>query len=314
MEVAPMLAPFRAIRPQTTRAGVLPARVWVCSALLLVSCDARAPTAAGHCPAGKWAYDSYGVRDWPHDCEPWIGTHFTVYSDASSQEARVALADVAEEVLEELSCEFEIQSEAELGLTGGYRYYAYAQGDDLPGVAEGYRNGFLMPAVDRGPPPGAYYRHPTQYRRTVKHELTHVLQFTLIDCSRNDCPSWLEMWFVEGQAVYMSQSHPIPTLASYRTWVADPTHVNPLTIRVRQDLPDPDRLTEYYSMFGLAVAYLMDGTRGLGATIADCRRLFQLLDEGDPFEVAFRRAFAVTVSQLRDNFFDLMEEYLGGAP
>ncbi len=309
--------PFRPVswpvRPFGSRARTLLALASGGALLLLPSCDSAPTTAPRICAAGQWAVESEGIRPWQHDCEPYVSSHFTVYSDASSQDARATLASVAEDVLAELAHEFEIKSYAELGLTDGYRYYVYAQGDSLPGVAAGYRNGFLMPAVDRGPPPGIYHRHPTWYRRTVKHELMHVFQFTLTDCPKNsDCPYWLDVWFREGQAVFASQTHPIPTLQGYRAWVADPTHVNPLAIRRRQDFPDLERMGEYYSMFGLAVAYLMDGTRGHGATIGDCRDLFQYMKEGDPFELAFERASGVSVSYLRDNFFEIMEADLGG--
>jgi hypothetical protein len=265
------------------------------------------------CPAAQWAVDTGRYRTWRHDCEPYVGDHFTVYSDASSTEAKATLATIAEEQFSQLTQRFAIQSDAELDFTPGYTYYVFALKDITPPVAEGYRNGFIIGAVDGGPPPGYYARHPDHYERTVKHEIMHILQFTLTGCPSNSaCPYWLDVWFREGQAVVESGSQRIPTLSEYRAWVSDDTHLNPLRIRRFTDFPDQNRAGEYYGMFGLIYAYLTDAARGHGATIGDCRNLFQYMKDGDPFTVAFERAFQVNIPHLEENFFVIMEHYLGG--
>jgi hypothetical protein len=214
-------------------------------------------------------------------------------------------------VFSELASEFEIGSETELGFTPGYTYYIYAQRHISPATAEGYRNGFLIIAVDA--PERPVERRPDFYRYLVKHELTHVFQFSLTDCPKNSaCPYWLDVWFREGQAIVTGDYLPTPTLQEFRAWASDTTHINPIRIRRWVDFPDPDRGGAYYPMFALTYAYLTDGARGHGASIADCRNLFHLMKEGEPFTRAFEMAFGISVSYLEENFYDIMENYLGG--
>lgn len=261
------------------------------------------------CPAGQWAIDTGNHRAWPHDCEPYVADHFTIYSDGSSSAAKATLAGIAEGIFTQLSQEFEIESDAELGFMPGYTYYIYALKDITPLIAAGYRNGFIVAAVDSPPRPNE--RRPTFYRYLVKHEMTHVFQFTLTDCPSNSaCPYWLDVWFREGQAVFMGDYFAIPTLEEWRTWMTDPTHINPILIRRWQDFPDPDRAGQYYPMFLLAYAYLMDGARGHGASIGDMRDLFRYMDEGDPFTIAFERALGISISYFEQNFYQIIEEYL----
>ena len=78
------------------------------------------------------------------------------------------------------------------------------------------------------------------------------------------------------------------------------------------NFPDPDRGGEYYPIFALTYSYLMDSVRGHGASIGDCRALFQLMKEGAAFTSAFETAFGISISYLEENFYDIMEDYLGG--
>jgi hypothetical protein len=254
--------------------------------------------------------DTDGYRSYRHDCENYVSEHFTVFSDGSSMQAKAALAGIAEDVFSELVGEFEIESEAELGITAGYTYYIFAQRHISPATPEGYRNGFLIIAVDTPERPAE--RRPAFYRYLIKHELTHVFQFSLTDCPKNSaCPYWLDVWFREGQAIVMGDYLPLPTLAQYRTWVSDPAHINPIRISRWTDFPDPDRGGEYYPMFALTYAYLTD-TRGHGASISDCRHLFQLMNDGEPFTAAFEMALGISLSYLEEHYYDIMEAYLGG--
>jgi hypothetical protein len=271
------------------------------------------PTAPAQtrCPPGQWATDTDNYRAWWHDCSPFGGTHFTVYSDGSSLQAKTTLAGIAETEFAETTREFGILSEAELDFTPGYTYYIFAEKTVSPMAFEGYRNGFLAPAIDREPAPGPYHNNPDHYRRTVRHEISHVFQFTLTGCPRNRaCPSWLHVWFREGQAVFISGTHSIPGLAEYRAWVADPAHVNPIRIRDSPDFPDASTVSQYYPLFGLVYAYLTDPARGRGATMQDVRGMFQHMKEGEAFTVAFERTFGLSTAFLEEHFYTLMETYL----
>lgn len=285
--------------------------------LLVVSCDSEGPTGpapgSDECPPGQWEADSYGYIAWRHDCEPYVSDHFTVYSDGSSTAAKDTLARLAEAVFSELAAEFLIDSESELGITPGYTYYIYAQRYITPLLAAGYRHGFLIAAVDS--PVRPTQRNPSLYRYLMRHELTHVFQFSLIDCPGNgEWPYWLDIWFHEGQAVVVGGRYTRPTLQQFRAWFSDPTHINPIRIHRYRDYPDVDRIGDYYQMFALTYAYLVDPAAGQGATMTDLRNLLQYIRDGDTFHDAFQRALGISVTYLEENYMDIMEEYLGGAP
>lgn len=263
------------------------------------------------CPPGRWASDTGGYRAYRHDCEPYSGAHFTVYSDGADRTSKAALAGLAEEVFLGLTGEWGIESDEELRFTPGYTYYIYAHMHTDPAVQEAYRNGFLTIAVDYGPPPGAYQRDPWGYLYVLKHELTHVFQFTLTDCPSNQaCPTWLDVWFREGQAVVTGGGFNRMTLQELDDWRTHPDHINPIRIRRWPDFPDEDRGGEYYPIFALAYAWLLDADKGHGATIQDIKDMFQLMAEGDSFHGAFQRALGISVTYLEENFFSLMERYL----
>ena len=52
--------------------------------------------------SGSW----YSREQWPHDGHPYETECFVVYSDAASVRARASVAQVCEEILEELIAEF----------------------------------------------------------------------------------------------------------------------------------------------------------------------------------------------------------------
>lgn len=270
------------------------------------------------CPAEQWDADTGGYYAYTHDCYPYVGEHFTIYSDGSSDQAKQQLAELMEPIFNQLVPEFLIDDiEEELDFTGDYTYYVYADKHHDIIRAMGYRNGFFIGAIDCATIPDYYTRNPWWYSCILKHELTHVFQFTLTGCPSNAaCPYWLGVWFREGQAVYMSGGGPgirITTLSEFYKWWEDETHVNPISIHRWYDFPDPDRGGEYYPMFGLAYAYMVDPVHGHGAAIADMREMFQLMKEGEGFMEAFEEAMGMSVYFYEDDFYRLMEEYLGKA-
>jgi len=270
------------------------------------------------CPAERWDADTGGYYAYTHDCEPFVREHFTIYSDGSSEQAKQQLAELAGGIFSQLVPEFLIVDiEEELDFTEDYTYYIYADKHHDIIRAMGYRNGFFIGAIDCATVPNYYTRDPWWYRCIIKHELTHVFQFTLTGCPSNAaCPEWLGVWFREGQAVYMSGGGPsirITTLSEFERWWEDQTHINPISIHRWTNFPDPDRGGEYYPMFGLAYAYLVDQAHGHGATMADMREMFQLMKDGDGFMEAFEKALGISVQTYQDHFYSLMEAYLSKA-
>ena len=177
---------------------------------ILSACSSEKENPVNHeddeCPAEQWDFDTSGGYAYIHDCNPYASDHFTVYSDGSNLESKQQLAEIAEEVFGELVTEFLITSiEDELQFTEDYTYYIYAEKYIDRIQAMGFRNGFFIGAIDCVTIPN-YYRI-YRYRSIVKHELTHVFQFTLTDCPKNSlCPEWLGFWFREGQAHLMSDA------------------------------------------------------------------------------------------------------------
>ena len=62
------------------------------------------------CPAEQWDFDTSGRYAYIHDCNPYASDHFAVYSDGSSLESKRQLAEISEEVFDELVTEFLITS------------------------------------------------------------------------------------------------------------------------------------------------------------------------------------------------------------
>jgi hypothetical protein len=326
-----MRASNRAFRERSETPGALPARRAMAGLIAGTLCvlvvflsgcgsDATSPVEGDNdeCPAGQWDEDTGGWYAYSHDCRPYTGDHFTIYSDGSSLEAKRFLAQIAEEIFAELVPEFLIESISdELQFTDDYTYYIYAEKHLDPILAMGYRNGFFIGAIDCTTVPGYYTGNPSRYRRTLKHELTHVFQFTLTDCPSNAaCPYWLGVWFREGQAVYMSgagENARVTTVEELNQWYSDQSRISPISIHRWTDFPDPDRGGEYYPVFGLAYAYLVDTAHGHGATMADMREMFQLMKDGEGFKVAFEDVFGFSVGWYEENFRSLMEQYLTSA-
>ena len=159
--------------------------------LLLVSCaDKKANPVSAEpepepeiCPAEQWDIDSRGNYPYTHDCHPFAGEHFTIYSDGSSAEAKQQLADLMEPIFDQLVSEFEIKDiEEELNFTGDYTYYIYANKNHDVILAVAYPNGFFIGAIDCLTIPGYYTDDPWWYRYIAQHELTHVFQFRLTGC------------------------------------------------------------------------------------------------------------------------------------
>ncbi|MFC2083594.1 hypothetical protein ACFLS9_00910 [Bacteroidota bacterium] len=296
---------------------IVPTLLTVIFLLSACSSENNKPSEPGNdeCPAEQWDYDTGGYYAYSHDCNPYIGDHFTVFSDGSSVNAKRQLAEMTEEIFNNMLFEFQIYSIwTELQFLPGYTYYIYAQKHIEDIKIMGYRNGFFVAAIDCATIPDAYSRNPAFYKYLIKHELTHVFQFTLTDCPRNaDCPYWLGVWFREGQAVYMGK-HPTgiitDSMEEFQEWIADLAHINPILIHRWSDFPNPDIGGQFYPMFGLAYQYLIDTDHGHGATINDMRKMFQLMKEGDGFKEAFSKALNISVSWYQENFYALMEEYL----
>ena len=133
-------------------------------------------------------------------------------------------------------------------------------------------------------------------------------------------PRVVGCWFTEGLAEAIGDGGVFqkircwPEVAAFRN---RPDSVNPLTIRVIEEMPGWDGdFTEtasvYYPMFGLAVGYLVD-PRGLGRTYVDVKNMFRDIGAGMDFGAAFEIHMGISLENYRENFYTLMQAYLPAA-
>jgi len=232
------------------------------------------------------------------------------FSDASSDEVKVQYAQMTETAFSELKMLFDISSSAELGIVDretkmtiySNRYKYHRQNSK--------QYGFILYAID-----SAFWENRAAtdpdfipwFRREVKHETMHVIQYYFGATYGKVHP-----WFTEGIAEHVSGgAHPpITCWEEVEEWRQADDHINPLNIRVYNDYPVPaERIGEYYPLFGLAVRYLLD-EKGRGKTALDVKYMF--LDTGNnlPFAQAFELHMGLTVQDYQDHFFEWMEAYL----
>jgi hypothetical protein len=147
------------------------------------------------------------------------------------------------------------------------------------------------------------------YRNIVKHEVMHVVQFLL---GAGVDGVWGDAWFGEGIAEYVSGGsfYHVESWGKVESWRSDATHVNPLTIRrYWDDIPEGGNPGKYYPMFGLAVEYLLD-EKGEGRSLLDVKRMILAMAQGSSFQSAFESHLIVSLDRYRQDFYELMAEFL----
>ena len=148
-----------------------------------------------------------------------------------------------------------------------------------------------------------------RFRNEVKHETMHMVQY-LMGVYYDMCDDW----FMEGIAEYISGgAHPpISTVEQLESWRTHPDHdVHPIDICSWEDFPPPYLRTSggYYPMFHLAVEYLLD-ENGYGKKYSDVKHLFEDRVISTSFRSSFNKAMGMTTIYYKENFYDLIIEYL----
>ena len=267
--------------------------------------------------SGSW----YSRNQWPHDGKPYESPHIVVYSDASSPEAKQALAEVAEEVLVETITEMGVDPETMFRFPPGQdRIHIYANRNNQPdwgGGARGYYGGLIIWSLD----------HEAERRRTdlefykivLKHELVHVVELLLkgrdTAALPGDSPQRVPTWFSEGmaEALVGGTTGPVPrTLGDLNDLTDRFGQRSPVAFRVDTppDETEPGLYQKYhYPMSQLAVEYLIDPD-GLGKSPTDFTAIFLDLADGAAFATAFEDHMGISLSDYEEQFFDLMVDYL----
>jgi len=265
--------------------------------------------------SGSW----YSRETWPHDGHPYESPNFIVYSDAASQSAREALANVAEDLLAELIVEFGIVPESMFRFPPNQKkihIYAYKSYYPQQWGMRAYYAGIIAWSLDHE----KRNTNLESYKPVLKHELVHVVESLLKgrDVARMPVDVRVHAWFSEGLAEAM-------TGGTSGGAIRGKDQLTALTARYGQRNPIAyttdgvintalvDHLMigfdYYYPMSQLAVEYLLDD-HGLGRSPQDVRDIFLDMAEGKDFSTAFEDHMGISIQEYEGEFFDLMDDYL----
>jgi hypothetical protein len=260
------------------------------------------------------AYD-YGLEFWAangvqltHDNRVLETGHLLIYSDASEDWAKIEMGRTGEEALALVMGLFRVTPE-EIGIVDLYskiEVYSLRRISSIGNRAD--INGYTCWAHD------TYNASvdPSWVLETAEHECTHTVQFRL-----GGTYSVVWCWFTEGLAEAVSDGGVFPPLRCWpevEAFMEQENSVNPITIRVMEDIPgwttnQGPVSAVYYPLFGLAVRWLMDG-RGLGRSYVDAKNLFRDIANGMDFPRAFHKHMGITQEYFRENFYEFMERFL----
>lgn len=265
--------------------------------------------------SGSWYVT--GFR-WPHDGRPVESAHFTVYSDAASEQARRTLAQLAEDALAD--------TYAQLGITdpqsfrfppGQQKIHIYAYRDRYPRTFGGYAywGGFLIYSLDHPERSQEGHTALSTYVPVVQHEIVHVIE-SLLRAGYD--PATFDAWLTEAIAEFVSGGTGgarITDTAKFDQLIATYGQLNPIAMHRYTDFPSaPAAIVEYvYPMFHLAATYLFDA-QGQGASLRDVSDLYLDARAGVAFATAFENRFGLSLADFEAQFFTLMRDYLGRLP
>ncbi len=260
--------------------------------------------------SGSWYVTGY---TWPHDGAPWESENFVIYSDGAGEDARLAVAQLAEETLGEIKSLLGIDgNDLFLFPQGQEKIDIYAYKNRYPSEwgGWGYYGGLLIFSPDHPERTSFGHTEPEIYIPTMKHEIMHVVE-SLLKASNN--PELVDVWFTEGLAEAVAggtAGGSITDLQKFNELRNRYGSLNPVAMH-RYDYPDIESIAYYYyyPMFQLAVEYLVD-ENGLGRTMEDVRNLLLDVRNGVPFPAAFQNRFGMSLPEYENRFFGLMNAYL----
>jgi len=296
---------------------------WVIIALTLISISAFWQCDESSNPVsqnneylpGSWSWVIWEHPDlnWNHDGHPYESTNFIVFSLSSSDSAKRQMSDYAEESLVFLKNAFEFNSVQEMGIT--QKLDVYAKHYYLWWGARAYDEGIIVDAIDSDAFQTRYRNDLMIYKGTLKHELTHIIQQRFV--AGREIP----IWFNEGLCEYLATPElglhiatacgdPILTVTQLDAWRSKGFE-NPITIEKWSDYPliRTETYWQFYPMFQLAVAYLVDGS-GLNRSILDIKGILIDIQNGIDFQTTFEQRMGISVDDYRDNFYEWMYDFL----
>lgn len=251
-----------------------------------------------------------------HDDRILQSDNVLIFSDASSDDAKAIMAKSAEEGWHYILQLLEISGSEEVGIFSNDNntiipIYANCKLQESGGgISFGVGHASIMIDAPDAPRVGGinnqYYRRklPT----ILKHEMTHYLQWLLLDSSNE--PIDTPLWFMEGIAENISGGTcpVIENKTEFLEWINDPGHRNPLNIEGWSDFSDSDQPYEYYSMFGLVIRYFVDPMGG-NKTYIDLKNMLRDMHTTRSFTQSFTTYFGISTTDLKDNLYTILGEY-----
>ncbi len=270
---------------------------------------------------GSWSSASRNFGGpFGHDQNPLRSERFIVYSGDATTSARRYAADVAEESLTELEALLAVGAN-DYDFLPRYdedKIHIFAVGsqdfENNTGIA--YRDGIIVISRDN-----RNYRRfgfdGARYKRLIKHETMHVVEFLLIGDPVHQQAS--DVWWREGFATWVTgqNERSVRTVAQVEQWRQTRGDLkgggNPVAVHVWSDFPssvlEAADTFSYYAHFALAVDYVMS-PEGLGGTPSDVVALYDELGRGRSFRAAFADQFGVSLAEFQRSYFDRIAAFL----
>ena len=249
-------------------------------------------------------YVSPDDTEWTHDNRVLESQNFLVFSDESSDQAKIRMKNTAEAGMVMIQDYFDINSQ-DLGIVDlESKIQIYSACWPGKGNPRAGRNGFVVHAYDSSVYLNSEYTQEHQ-TDTVEHECTHVVQFKL-----GGLYIRVWAWFTEGVAETVSGGvyTPISCWPEVVEWRQDTNHVNPVSIEQLAQIPQ-NVWGEHYPLFGLAFRYLLD-PNGHNRTVEDLKAMFVDIRAGMNFEQAFEIHMGMSLDYYEEYFWALMQAYL----
>ncbi|MBL4605447.1 MAG: hypothetical protein JKY02_07275 [Flavobacteriaceae bacterium] len=254
-------------------------------------------------PRGDWSlgviYNGAGSDFYTPDALVLETPNFKIFSNTIDPLKRLYISEYAEQSLAELKSLFNVNS---FDFNG--KIYIGHDKDDGRGFisTQPHFSMFIgMPENGFTPLNGGWNFNI----EGIKHELMHLVELSYLLPSPTEFTS--HRWFWEGIAVLVSNGPRYRTIDQLITW-QNTNGGNPISI---QNQPNGTSSSDgdYYPMFGLSVAYLVD-SNGLGKSYNDIIEMYEAIKLGATFESAFFSQFGITVQEYETNYFTIMENYL----
>ena len=260
------------------------------------------PTVSCYTSPNQWIYES---------------VHFLIYGDSgSSDDSRSKLGRMADTEYNTVTARLGV-TDTDLGIvTTDATTKLHICSDSNGTDGAGGRDGVSMPALDgENVDPLDRLHCYAGYRKTIRHEMVHVVHGILTQDYLGGDTVKNELWFSEGLAVYLSDQSNLSdtvSLAAYFT----AGRPNPVTVKTRADMPGLGN-KDVYPAFALAVKYLFDTTErgGAGNNVSSLKSMFQQINGGTAFTTAFASTFSkggssLPVATYSTNFSSWMSPYL----